>query len=708
MSTNLNWIAFYEEYALKLLSYKDNLEELNSIIKELIVKNHMLHYLKLDEDNYIHDPFSLMSILNRPVSNKSRENMARVVAQQFKIKATVPTDYSMIPTTDTSAPIFHGNSECWKLFELAISCSKTNKFTQDYHNTFDTAIAVNGNNFDNITRTLSWIRPNSYLNLDATMIDFLTEYDNIVKIFPDILIAKKPSSEEYTNICIECLKLIDNGEFVCKNFVQMTSFIINEENTVKSYWWLNINDRTWDFVDCSNGERKIYSLANERDENKQIKQNFLDAKKSDIIVVYEASLIKRIIGFAKVVKSQNGDSKVFEKTKELKKPVIFDTFKEYKELNNMEFFTQNDCNLLKLTKDEYDFLLSITHEEEKPNLTDIVAQEIKKIKDNSTTEDTNIQELKETQPILVVEESEVEVQEIQEIKPAQPVQEVKPTQPAHNTKLDDIFISNETYQTITNILKLKKNLILQGGAGYGKSCIAKKIASSLATNQDTNFIELIQFHARYSYEDFLIGNELDKGIFYKFCKKAQNDLSNEYYFIIDEMQRGNINEIFGEVFMLIEKDKRNESSAISIINNPNEKFYVPANVNIIGIINTVDCGDIFDVALRRRFAFVDIIPAFYTPGFIKYQLSVNNEKYNKLILAVKEVNKVIKNDVNFGQDFQIGHSYFIEEDVSIINDLWIEILVKNQLIPLLDSYFHHNHIAKLLEDLSNKLLDAIK
>jgi 5-methylcytosine-specific restriction protein B len=131
------------------------------------------------------------------------------------------------------------------------------------------------------------------------------------------------------------------------------------------------------------------------------------------------------------------------------------------------------------------------------------------------------------------------------------------------------------------LLRTKKNIILQGAPGVGKTYAAKRLAYSIMGVKDVERVMMVQFHQSYSYEDFIMGFrpsatgfELKKGAFYNFCKKAEIDSDNEYFFIIDEINRGNLSKIFGELFMLIENDKR--GNALQLLYS-DEKFAVPKN-----------------------------------------------------------------------------------------------------------------------------------
>src|SRR5699024_7318145 len=151
---------------------------------------------------------------------------------------------------------------------------------------------------------------------------------------------------------------------------------------------------------------------------------------------------------------------------------------------------------------------------------------------------------------------------------------------------------------------------------------AKRLAYSVIGEQDRSRVQIVQFHQSYSYEDFLMGYRpresggftLTEGPFYRFCEDARaDDPTPPYFFIIDEINRGNISKIFGELLMLIESDKRGTELRLLY---KHESFSVPPNVHIIGMMNTADRSlAVLDYALRRRFGFFEMAPGFRTEGF---------------------------------------------------------------------------------------------
>lgn len=273
--------------------------------------------------------------------------------------------------------------------------------------------------------------------------------------------------------------------------------------------------------------------------------------------------------------------------------------------------------------------------------------------------------------------------------------------------LSEVYMNEDKYYTLRNLLRKKKNLILLGAPGVGKTFAAERLAYSIMGEKDTSRVMMIQFHQSYSYEDFMMGYRpndkgfsLVEGPFYQFCKEAEPD-DRDYFFIIDEINRGNLSKIFGELLMLIEKDKRGKEIRLLYAN---EQFSVPENVHIIGMMNTADRSlAMIDYALRRRFAFFEFEPAFESYGFKHYQATVANPKFDRLIDTVSALNNEISEDASLGSGFRIGHSYFCTSDK--IDDEWLSEIVEYELIPLIQEYWFDE--SSKMEHWTRKLRDAI-
>lgn len=263
--------------------------------------------------------------------------------------------------------------------------------------------------------------------------------------------------------------------------------------------------------------------------------------------------------------------------------------------------------------------------------------------------------------------------------------------------LDEVFMEQYEYERIVNLLMYKKNLIFQGAPGVGKTFLVKKLVYSILKCENEKCVEMIQFHQSYSYEDFIMGYkpfndgfELKSGIFYNFCQKAKKDPEGKYFFIIDEINRGNLSKIFGELMVLIEADKRKEKVKLAY---KDELFGVPENIFIIGMMNTADRSlALMDYALRRRFCFYEIEPAFRKPKFKNHILKYLKIEgiADRVIDRLTGLNEKISDEgtSGLGKGFCIGHSYFCSPPINEQTDEeWYNAIIDFEISPLLDEYW---------------------
>lgn len=405
------------------------------------------------------------------------------------------------------------------------------------------------------------------------------------------------------------------------------------------YWWLNAKPKIWSFSDLQAGEVQDYTLYNENGNKRRIFQNFMDAKTGDFVIGYESNPVKQVVALVKVSAANDGQKICFEKTESLVNPIDYQTLKECPELKKMEFFQNPNGSLFKLTKEEYEFIMDIIRDE----------------------------------------------------NPLNPPKEKIPSYTKQDF-LSEVYMTEETYDKLVGVLSNKMNIILQGAPGVGKTFAAKRLAYSMMGAKDDDRIEFVQFHQNYSYEDFMMGYkpsgsgfELRYGVFYRFCQKAANEPDKKFFFIIDEINRGNLSKIFGELLMLIEKDYRGTKATLAYNGMP---FTVPKNIYIIGMMNTADRSlAMIDYALRRRFSFFEMEPGFESEGFRKYQKTLENNTFNELVKKICNLNDRISDDSSLGKGFRIGHSYFCGRTKENCTDEWMKSVIDYDIMPMVTEYW---------------------
>ena len=259
--------------------------------------------------------------------------------------------------------------------------------------------------------------------------------------------------------------------------------------------------------------------------------------------------------------------------------------------------------------------------------------------------------------------------------------------------LSEVFMSPEEFDRLQNLLRYKKNIILQGAPGVGKTFSATRLAYAIMGQKDDSRVEIVQFHQNYTYEDFIMGYKpngtgfrLHTGLFYEFCDAAREDPERPYFFIIDEINRGNLSRIFGELLQLIENGYRDKS--IKLAYN-GEEFSVPSNLHIIGMMNTADRSlAMIDYALRRRFSFFTMHPGFDTDGFRNHIAKYADGRINNIVAGIKLLNAEIAKDDSLGDGFCIGHSYFCQDADGNAPDL--DNVINFDIAPMLEEYWFDN------------------
>ena len=709
MDKRFQWTEFYMELASALLPYKNNRSELIAKLKTIFADAGMNFPFKERGKEVYEDicPFTVFGSFNKGITNANRIALLEQFAKQFSIKAAVPTEFDGIPVVmNLSAWFFaykenrgeHDIDNLWELLEKAIAYS--DEASTDNKNAFiaayDTVTKQKMIKW-NITMGLYWARPYTFINLDSTNRAFITDVDNMPHYFTTIFsdINKGlPDGRNYLFMCEQAKNALNQKEYEYHSFPELSYYAWKsnqsgktEETTTTTvdsniketnYWIYSPGDNAsmwdefyksgimgigWDDVTDLKGfsskeeikdyMKKVYDPSYSYKNNAHCLWQFAnEIKVGDVIFVKKG--MHKIIGKGIVTSDY-----------------IYDTSRStYKHIRKVDW--QN--------KGEW----------EHPG------QAVMKTLTNISAYPDYVQKLL----ALFAEDTSEEVSEQKEIK-----------YPLYSKDdfLNEVYMDEDTYNTLTELLEAKYNVILQGAPGVGKTFAAKRLAYSIMGQKDTSRVAMVQFHQSYSYEDFIQGYrpskdgfELENGTFYKFCKEAEEDNERPYFFIIDEINRGNLSKILGELMMLIEKDKRGEK--IKLLYS-NEWFTVPQNVRIIGMMNTADRSlALMDYALRRRFAFFDFAPAFSSEGFKNYLAEKNSQKLESLITAVESLNNTISSDESLGDGFRIGHSYFCTDGE--ITDEWLKSVVEYEVIPLIKEYWFDEPTK--VRDWSATLRSAIK
>lgn len=658
---NFTWIDFYVEFADKLLLYKNNRKLLLDKLCLVFEKANM-KFPKLESDDSLIDidPFTVFGMFNKKMKNENRKKLLTEIKDIFQISSSVPQDFNGIPVLQPLKANFFGFASdrndydienIWNLFSIAIKYVESpDKYRAEFIDIYDCVKSQYCIKW-NLSMALFWIRPFNFLNLDSKNRNYICKdksvSDNFLSVFPKLANGVVPDGTAYLNLIEKAKELFNTNDYPYKSFPEFSHFIYC------------IDDKSYN-------EKEIISDA-----------EFLKWFKP----ILEA--LKEIGGSGtpqevrdKIAADLNLSEEELTETRGKTKTKKFD--------NNVAFARNYLVYEGMIDKSERG-KWTLTELGEKIKMTNELAQRIfiKWVEITAAKRNGEPVPQIDLTPYYVFEN---QLEEYNEEK-----------------FLSEVYMDKDKYISLVSLLEHKKNIILQGAPGVGKTFAAKRLAYSILGCLDDSKIKFVQFHQNYTYEDFIMGYkpdgngfELKKGIFYEFCKTAENDRNHKYFFIIDEINRGNMSKIFGELLMAIENDYRDKPVVLAY---NGKDFVVPSNLYIIGMMNTADRSlAMIDYALRRRFSFVEMEPAFDSESFKEYQASLTSSAFDNIINLIIKLNADIKDDASLGSGFRIGHSYFCNlvsegnptDNKTECTDQVLSEIIEYDIIPTITEFWFDN------------------
>ena len=707
MINNFTWIPIYQELANELAGWENRQEELISFLEELRSQGFVITPLYDKDGDGARfllkeiDPFTFLGVFNRRIGYDQRLAILSQMKQHFGLRGDLPEDFNGVPVLNNLRSWFFPNQtsrdgndigRLWKVFQLALSEGDPLE-SKEFLKAFDDALKVKQTNV-NLTMGLFWIRPDTFLNLDQNTREHLG-----IRLPADGLTAK---------FYAEMVRLVREEE---KPFPELSLAAWGAENErVRrvaesqeaqyrawggvSYWLVGAY---WDDRDpADQTDRFLEEGIWENGYKNRYINDVMSMRVNDRIAIKAASTQRTGLPFdarnktvsrmtikaiGTVVANRNDG-----RTVEVEWNPDFNEKSWY-------FYT-NRSTLWRLRMDD-----SYKFKEYAEKLRDFVWYDKEQDYDWFLT---HLQQASETDQIL---------SEFIEVG----------RQPYSTADLiaSGVFLTEEDLEQLLERLQSKKAMILQGPPGVGKTFMVRKLAYALMKEIDNDRLEMVQFHQSYSYDDFVRGYRpvpgkagsfvLQNGIFFEFCQKAIREPDREYVFIIDEINRGNISQIFGELLMLIEPDKRGPEYALPLAYRTEDEpaFYVPPNLYLIGLMNVADRSlAMVDYAMRRRFVFITLKPQYESELFSQWltERGMDPHLVQTIVERMSRLNQEIREDPLLGENYEIGHSFFLPkgDNFAGLDKTWYRRVVRTEIIPLLKEYWFDN--PRRAEEAEKKLL----
>ena len=681
------WNEIYEEFATKLLEYKNDrknlISKLQNVYEEIDMK---LSKMESNGEILDIDPFTIFGLFNKGITDDNRKRILGEIAKQFNLKNKVPFSFEGIPLVNNLRSTFFNFAEergendinnLWEVFESAIryADNPTQGNKLKIESTYNNVIKQKGIQW-NITMGLYWIRPNTYINLDSKNREFIIKQ----KILPEQFIKEVnqfknvPNGEQYIQLCDLLLEKIKDGQYGYRDFKEL-SFIAYERNM------------------------SVDTVTQHNTQNTDIAKNTIlygppGTGKTYNTVMYAVAII---------------ENKKLEEIKKENYTEVIDRYNKYKEDGLIEFTTFHQSYGYEEFIEGIKPVIHSDEEDETDIQYEVVPGLFKKFCDIAG------------KPILRKEKCDIGINESPTIWKISLEGSGENSTRTECMKNEHIRIGYDEYgREITNLFK--------GAAGrhiLNYFINDMSIGDIVMSCYDCNTVDAIgvvtgeyEWHDEYAqYKRLRKVNWIVKGIKENIIKinngsrlsnptvyKLRMDLSDvmeiiekyskntieveekkkNHVFIIDEINRGNISKIFGELITLIEPTKRIGQTEGQKVRLPYSQklFGVPNNVYLIGTMNTADRSiATIDTALRRRFNFKEMLPdEEVLDGIYVEDVSIKD-------IFIK-INKRIT--VLFDREHTLGHAYFLPLKGAPTIETLADIF-ENSIIPLLQEYFYEDY-----------------